>query len=201
MKVFLSSALLLITLISPATAFAQTTATISGTPIKPLLSARDRLETRAANLASREAALKAKLQLFKDKIKAQRVQRISDNLNKINKLRTDQMTKHLEVLSTILTKLQTRVNDATASGSLSQVNQLISTAQGAIDTAKAGVDAQSQKDYTITVSSESTVKTDAMTQKDALQQDLNSTHDLVVAARKAVYDAIIAAIKAITGAS
>lgn len=130
--------------------------------------------TRKEKVATREAALKAKLERFKDKTKAQVVDRINTNLNRINQKQTAQMLKHLDKMSTILGKLEADVT----------------TTKEAIATATAAVKLQAEKDYTIAISSEKTVKKDAQKTREQLHNDLKVVRVQVIDAKQAVANAI-----------
>jgi hypothetical protein len=161
------------------------------TPALAIDTARSNHVTRLAQvetrIASREAELKAKLDAFKDKNKAQRAERVNTTLVTINKNRTDHYTKFLNNASRILDKLEAR--EASKSGT-SSATAAIADARTAIVTAKAAVATQSAKDYTITVSSETTVKSDAQKSMNSLRNDLKLTLDVVMTAKKAVAHAI-----------
>lgn len=160
-----------------------------------------RLDARKERIATKTAALKTRLLAFRDKKKAQRVERVNENLDKINLRRTESMTKHLGQMEDILERIQDRINEGSATGDLSPAQTAVDTAKSAIETAKAAVEAQAEKEYTIVVNTETTVKTDAQTQRDALHTDLKATHDLVVAARKAVANAISTTVSTLKGLS
>ena len=142
-------------------------------------------------IASREAEMRAKIALFKDKEKAEIADRVNTNLNKINKNHTDAMLKNLDNLSSILDKLENRIEtgspdikDATISA------KAAADARAKIDIAKTAVAAQAQKDYTITVTTESKIRLDAKAKRDELFKDLNAVRKLVIDARVGVGGAI-----------
>ena len=144
-------------------------------------------------MATRAAALKAKLATFKDARKASASARINDNLAKVNQNRTSKMLEHLSRLSSILSKLEARVEgvkvkDATIDTESAKTAILL--ARGAIDSATAAATLQLENDYTLTITSESKVKDEATAQRQLLHTDLKNLHDLVVAARQAVAYAI-----------
>lgn len=135
-----------------------------------------KVQNRLKENASRTAQLKTKLLTFKNKVKAEAVQRISDNLNRINKKRADDMADNLSRMTEILNKLSKNTPDASASA--------------AIATAKEAVTDQSQKDYTVSVTTENKVKTDAKTVRDQLAADLLATRKLVIAAKQALMEGV-----------
>lgn len=151
----------------------------------------ERLQERKERIASRAAALKEKLAKFKDKVKAERVERINTRLNQINDKRTDQMLKHLKNMSSILSRLESRVNQATQNGKgTSAATAVIASAKASIETAKTAVETQAENDYSIDVSSESTIREDSKSARDKLHSDLSSVRELVIAAKQAVANAI-----------
>lgn len=169
-------------------------------PVKPInatspANRREKVEQKIEDLkeeiASKTAALKIKLQAFKDKRKAEIAERVNSNLNKINQNQTTQMQNHLNRMSTILDKLETRVNQGKPDiKDPADAKTAITSARSVIATASAAVSAQAQKDYTIQVTSETKVKIDAKLQRDKLHADLLSVRKSVIDAKQAVANAI-----------
>lgn len=148
--------------------------------------------------ASRAAYLKEKLAKFKDQVKAQRVEKVSENLQTINSNRTKMMTVHLETLTKVLNTIEDRVNEGAANGkNVDSAKSAISNARSAIEKATAAVAKQSTGDYAIEVNTETTVKDDAKEARDSLLTDLKSTHELIKQAREAVSAALKAAKEAL----
>lgn len=152
--------------------------------------------TMREKLASKAAALKTKLQAFKDQRKATIAERVNTNLNNINQNQTAQMQKHLNTMSEILDKLEARVNKGTPDiKDPTSAKAAIASARTAISTASAAVSDQAQKDYTIQITSESRIRIDAKTQRDNLHKDLLATRKTVQNAKQAVANAIRTAKK------
>lgn len=155
---------------------------------KPATTRREVIKER---ISTREAALKAKLQTFRDKRKAEVAERISNNLGRINQKQTAQMLKHLDKMTSILNRLETRVNQGRPDikdQALARV--AISDAKASIATAEASVKAQAAKDYTLQVSQEAMVRVDAKKMRDALHADLRSVRKQVIDAKQSVASAI-----------
>lgn len=153
-----------------------------------------RITIAQENQASREAKLKAKLATFRNKEKATAAARISSNLNMINQNQTAQMQKHLVIMSGILDKLETRVNQGSPDiKDPAAAKTAIASARQSWASASAAIFVQAQKDYTIIVSTEAKVKTDAKNQRDKLHTDLQILRKLVVDAKQGVANAIRAA--------
>lgn len=151
----------------------------------------NRIENLKEKLASKTAALRAKLEAFKDRKKAEIAERVNTNLNKINKKQTEQMLKHLDRMSVILDKLEARVNQGRPDiKNPGTTKTAIADARSSIASTSAAVSAQAQKDYTISVTSESRIKTDVKAQRDALHSDLLSVRKMVIASKQAVANAV-----------
>lgn len=163
---------------------------------------RERIEVRKENVADRvtatkervatkEAALRVRLEVFKDRKKAEVVERVNKNLNNINKKMTGQMLKHLQRMTSILNKLEARVNSAKPDvKDVASARKAIADAKASMASASAAVQAQAENDYTITVSSETRAKTDVQKVREQLHNDLGALRQLVVEAKQAVAKAI-----------
>lgn len=158
-----------------------------------MLSVRDKMASRAAELSK-------KLAKFKDKIKAGRVEKISTNLNTINSRRTTQMQEVLQKIASVLERIKTKTQEAAGAGKdVAAVNTAISNLEKEWAEADAAVKAQADKDYSIVVNTESTVKTDASLARDSLRTDLQAAHTQVVEARQALANALSTALSSIKG--
>jgi hypothetical protein len=131
-------------------------------------------------IASREAEVKARLAKFRDKKKAEIAGRLNKNLNDINQKRTEEMLKHLDKMSVILDKLQTRVGPT----------EEITTSRSMIASASSAVNEQAQKDYTVTVTTEAKIRADVEKVRVQLQQDLKAVRKQVIDAKQSVANAI-----------
>lgn len=149
-------------------------------PLPAIKNTTSQIELTKEKLASKAAALKSKLQAFKDQKKALLAERINANLNVINQNQTRQMQKNLGIMSAILDKLEARGG----------TSNTILKAKETIASASSAVIAQSQKDYTITVTSETKIKADAKLARDKLHADLTAVRKLVIEAKQSVVNAI-----------
>lgn len=166
------------------------TATSPAAAKRPAL-IQQKVDTTKEKFASRAAALKTKLQAFKDQQKAIIVERLNTNLNTINQNQIKQMQKHLNTITSILDKLAARVNRGTEDIKDPEAAMTaITLARTSIATASAAVTAQTQKDYTIVVTSEARVKIDAKRQRDQLHADMLALRKIVIDAKQQVANAI-----------
>lgn len=160
----------------------------------------NRIDLRKEAAATRAAALKSRLEKFKDKKKATIAARINDNLNAINDRRSTAFLNHLTKMTEILTRLENKLSEASSTGKdTSSATAAIASAKTAISTAQTAATAQQGKDYTIEVSSEAKLQESIKPVRDQLHTDLKSVHDLVVAARKATSEAISTTVSTLGG--
>lgn len=161
---------------------------------------QERLDQKRERIASKEARLKERLSVFKDRVKAQRTERVNTILENINQRRTTHMLQLLDKMASITAKLQDRVKTAKTNGKdVVSAQNAIDSARAAIETARTAVEEQSVKDYTIEVADETTVKEVASTARDNLKNDLKAIHTLMVIARQKVANAISTTVSSIGG--
>lgn len=130
-----------------------------------------REETKEAIKLKRDE-FKAKIQAIKDQRKRVLVERIDTKITNANAKHTDRFTQVLSNLQAILDKIS---GDTDKTG-----------AQAAIDRAKAAVETQAAKTYTITITDETNLRLNVGTTTSQFRQDLMATHKLVVDAKQAV---------------
>lgn len=152
---------------------------------------KNKLEAAKEKMASREGALKAKLQKFKDQKKANLAERINTNLNIISQNHIRMWEKHLNTMSAITDKLENRVNQGTPDiKDPEAAREAISLARTAIASASSAVSLQALNDYTINITSESRIRTAAKLQRDKLHKDISSVRKLVIEAKQKVAGAV-----------
>lgn len=148
-----------------------------------------------------KGAFQRELSLIKDTRKQAIVDKINTDCQTVNQRRTTVMTDMLARLSLILTNVSNRSASAAASGKdTTSVDNAVATAQTAIADAQTVVAAQAGTTCTITITGDSTVKSDVGKGISALQQALQVVYQKVLLARKAVSDAIHA-LALVTGES
>lgn len=149
------------------------------------------LATMRKKLASREAILDIKLHSFRNQKKATIAARISTTLNQINQNQVSQMQRFLDLMSTILDKLESRVNQpAPDIKNPAAAKVAIASARAIIASASAAVATQGQNDYTLQVTTESRIRLDAQSIRDKLHTDILVMRKLVADAKQAVAFAI-----------
>ncbi len=148
---------------------------------------RDKIKTQVQNKLSR---LQNKLNTFKDKTRAKTVERLNELLAKINENRTNHMNKQLENLQSILDRVEKRAQTNLTPEASASSQVAIDEAQTAIDSAKEAVLEQAGMDYTVTVASESGVRSDVKKVRDSLHTDLTEVRRLIINAKQGVANAI-----------
>lgn len=123
-------------------------------------------------IASKQAEFKEKLKIIRDEKKKLIVTNINTKLAELNTKHTDRYIKVLENLQKILDAI---TNDA------DKVN-----AQQAIETAKTAVEAQATKIYSVTITTEETLRINVGQTISQLNKDLSTTYKTVITAKQAV---------------
>ncbi len=137
--------------------------------------------------------LKEKWNSIENEEKRTVLAKIEELMHIININRTDHYTNVLARLGEILEKIQTRAERAKAEGKdVRTVLEAIETSTSSINIARNGVESQKSRTYTVNIEDEATAKNDAGELVKQLQTDLKATREMVVMARKAVFDAFLA---------
>lgn len=132
-----------------------------------------------ALIQAKRDEFKLRVQTIKDLNKKALVERIDAKLAEVNKNQTTGFTEVLVRLQGFLDKIKQSTPSATLSTN-------ITAAQTAIDTAKAAVDAQAAKAYTMTIIDDATLKLNAGATVSQLRLDLTAVYKLVIDAKQAV---------------
>lgn len=142
----------------------------------------------SAEIKAKRDEFKLKLQTIRDTRKQEKVDRVNSRLPEINKKRTDEMTAILDRLQNVLGRIEEKVKQGNQSNQ-GNLLALITTAQSAIDAARATVLTQSQKTYVVTITTEGELRITVGQTVSGMEQDLRLTREKVISARKAVKDA------------
>lgn len=162
----------------------------------------ERIDNLKERIATREAALKERLAKFKDKQKAQIIDRIGNTLNNINSNWVEHANRFLVNLTRILDRLQEKVNaQATSGKDATSTNSAIANAKAKIASASAAVASQSAKEYTVSISSESAAKAEIKSTRESFQSDWEKIRRMLIDARQAVGKAIETAATTMGGRS
>lgn len=177
--------LLLIVLVPTVNAVNSTTGSAQATAKKQLqdqkkiIIMQTKNASRAANIQAAREEFKIRLQAIKDAKKKLLVERIDARIEEVN-------TKTLDRFTDVLNKLQTFVDRIGTPSAGPVVLADIAAAQKAIDTARAAVDIQAAKIYTINITDDTTLKVNVGKIVSQFRKDLVTVHKLVVNAKQAV---------------
>lgn len=132
-----------------------------------------------------------KLNKIKDERKKTVVDRINTQISESNTKAINKMTSALTKLTEYLTKLTERSAALKAAGrDTTGLDSFIASAQNAIATATNAVNTQAAKTYTLTITSDSTVKSEVGTTISQFRLDIQGVHKTVVDAKQAVMKAL-----------
>lgn len=127
------------------------------------------------------------LQGIKDEKKRDAIERVDTNLAAINKHYTTMLMTVLSKFEAILTRIIEKTHVLADGGTnTAAIDADITDAETAISEAKDAVTAQSQKDYTLSITSETTLKEVAVAMREQLHADLKVAKEAVQQAHKAV---------------
>jgi len=142
--------------------------------------------------AQLQAESKIKLDAIKNTAKKAAVQNINDNLSKLNNAFIEKWTKVLSDLDEYIARISEKIAVQSANGrNMYSANRAISSAETAIASARIAIEAQAQKIYFVSVSTEANLKIDASSAREMLNTDLKSTKDMVQAAHASVVDVLV----------
>lgn len=152
---------------------------------------RQQIETQKATLQQtielRREALTKKLLTIRDERKRVLTETIYENVQKFNENRVEHYTAALEKIQTILGRIISRMEKARTFGlDISAVEGKVTEANKAIGDARAAVEVQAKKVYTITITSEATLKADVQKTREAIHADTVAVRETVRQALEAV---------------
>lgn len=191
----LTSSLILVSFTQVA--IAQTT-TPSATPTETVVKVTTTPSTLAPGrpgqtsvTTGKKAAFMEKLATIKDAQKKTLVEKIDTRVGEINQKRTTQMSQALMFMNKILTELASKAVLAKTQGhDTTKLNLAITAAQTAVKSAETAVATQAAKEYTITITTESALRTTVGATTRTLQTDLRNTHASVANAKQKVILAV-----------
>lgn len=136
---------------------------------------------RKASISALKKQFKLEIRKIRDEKKQLIAEKFVEKMNRVNQKRVEHWRKVLARLTEIL---------ALISSKLGTGNSSVQIAAEKLATAQAAVDAQALKEYSLEVSSESALKSNAGQAMASEQSDLRTVLNLVNEARKAVHDAL-----------
>lgn len=144
-------------------------------------------------IETKRQELKDKLVKIKDEKKKIAVEKINEEIVRVNESRMNHFAEVLNKIEKALANVGSRADKAEANGrDVSSVRSAINEAQAVISESRTAVANQLGKVYTITVSSESALKQDVGKTRQELQTDLKAVNNTIKKAHDAVRKAAVA---------
>lgn len=138
-------------------------------------------------IEAKKVELKENLLKIKNERKKEIVERISNQLNELNKRRLDHFSGFLEKLDAILLRIAGRADKAEARGlDVTAVRAAITEAKNAIAVGRAAITTQAEKVYSVVVTTEDTLKINVGAARKMLHDDLTRVQEAVRLARETV---------------
>lgn len=149
-------------------------------------------EETAEKIKAMRADLKVRLQKVKDEQKRNRVEKISEQIDALNKKELDHFSDLLDKMEKTLERIGSRADKAESRGlNVSVVRAAMDDAHAAIEASRVAITAQAGKTYTIEVTTEEVLKADVGKARKALRDDLAKVRGTVKAAHDAVRNAAV----------
>ena len=140
----------------------------------------------------KKAELTTKLAKIKDTSKKATVEKINDQLVKLNLDTTDKFSKALNQLEDVLNKISERAKKDSDKGlDITEVSNAITNASAIIKTSRDAIQIQAAKIYTVKITTEANLKTDVGSVRQTLQTDLAAVKKTVTAARDVVHNSAL----------
>ena len=144
-------------------------------------------------IKEKRAELKENLDKIKDVRKKEVVERIDKSMDELNARMVKHLTEVLDKVEGVLNRISDKTEKARAAGAdVSVVVAAIDQAVNAIREARAAIEAQAGKTYTMNITDEATLKNRVGLARQSLRADLKVVQDAVKAAHEAVRKAAVA---------
>ncbi len=145
-----------------------------------------KIEQSKADHETRLADFKEKMRTFKDQGKKRKVEDIQARISAFVKKRIETMTAHITKMNDIVGLTKIQVSEKAAGKDTSAFDTAASAALIAINTAKDKISTIAAKQYVVSVSSESTIKSDVDSVRKTVETDVKAAAELMKNARVAV---------------
>ena len=158
---------------------------------------KNRIEETRENIKTeieqKREELKQRLERIKDERKKEVVEKIDGNMDELNERLLKHYSSVLEKLGEVLVRIAERTDSAEERGvDVSTVRAAIAEANESIAAARAAIEVQAEKTYSIQITGEDALKIDVGKTRQALHNDLSKTRNVVKLAHETVRDAAIA---------
>lgn len=145
-----------------------------------------KIEQSKADHETRLADFKEKMRTFKDQGKKRKVEDIQARISAFVAKRIETMTAHITKMNDIVGLTKIQVSEKAVGKDTSAFDTAASAALIAINTAKDKISTIATKQYVVTVSSESTIKSDVDSVRKTVEIDVKAAAELMKNARVAV---------------
>lgn len=164
---------------------------------EPGLDIKENVQMRKENVANRQEIRSKRKEEFqkrivtiKDEKKQVLVERLDGKFTALNLRQTTRMKERLDRLTSIVSRLQNRVNQLKTNGqNTTSAETALTTAQTAIQTSMNAVATQASKEYAPQITTEENLRQTVGITSQQLKTDLTTTHKTVITAHQAVVKA------------
>lgn len=149
-------------------------------------SMKARIEQAKGERETRLETLKAKIASFKNEKKKEKVENIQGRITAFVAKRIEAMTLHITKMNDLVVLNQTQATQKGTGKDTTAFDAAALSALAAINAAKDAILTLSNKQYVVTVTSETSVKSDVQTVKNAIETDMKAANELLKKARRSV---------------
>lgn len=145
-------------------------------------------KTAKDKLEKRKEELKERLNQVRDEQKARKVEKVAEQLNALNERMINHFSEVLVRFEKVLVNIKSRTDKAESKGwDVSAVRTMLTSAEQAIASARAAIEAQAAKTYTPEITGEENrLKVEVGQARQALHKDIVAVREKVRAAKEAV---------------
>lgn len=144
-------------------------------------------EEAKTNFEALKTKLKADLVVIKDEKKKATAENIVDSITSLNNKLTEGLSDKIDQIENVLVSIDSRISKAEENNiNVGTAKEQSVAAKTAIEKARTAISAQISKKYEVSVTSESTLKAEMKTLRDAFSKDIKAVNALVKSAHEAV---------------
>lgn len=150
-------------------------------------------EKTKQRIEEKRESLQERLQAIKEENKRRIVAVIDARIDALNEQKTTQYANALDQMEAVLVRIEERINRAEAQGKDGvAARSAVVAAKNGIAAARSAVVVQAGKTYAISITTDTKLKSDVTSARDALKTDLTTIFSSVKDARDLVHDAAVA---------
>lgn len=147
----------------------------------------ERREAAKEDFAEKREEFKMRLEEISDEKKQQIVERVDAHITETNQNITTRLAEHLDKITEIIDRIEAKAGEL--EGDTKAVDDAVTVARAAVETAQDAVAEQAGKEYVIEITDDTSLREDVKTVVDQFRADIKATAETVKEARQKTVDA------------